>query len=235
MALHVIVLGPPASGKGTQAARLAKARGIPKVSTGDMLREAARAESELGLRAGALIDRGDLFGDAEMIGLVRERLSRPDATDGFILDGFPRTVPQAEALDRMVQGGPLSIVDLAVPQGELIRRMKERRVCATCAANADPDDPNPRSREECARCGGQMITRADDADEDVRQHRLHVYARESRPLLDFYRARPTFRSLNGAQAPDRVARELAATLDSTLAFGAHAPAQHAAQESRRDR
>ena len=216
MALNVVMLGPPASGKGTQAVRLAKARGIPKISTGDILREAAQTGSELGLRAKALMDRGELLGDPEMIGIVKERLAKSDAANGFILDGFPRTVPQAEALDRLLDTQPLVIVDLAVPDSELIRRMVGRRVCSKCAANAEPD---AHSTEECERCEGRMMTRADDGDENVRRHRLEVYARESWPLLDYYRGRPTFRSVNGAQAPDRVAAELASKLDAMMPVG----------------
>ena len=213
MALNVVMLGPPASGKGTQAVRLAKARGIPKISTGDILREAAQTGSELGLRAKTLMDRGELLGDAEMIGIVKERLAKPDAQNGFILDGFPRTVPQAKKLDRMLQGQQLVIVDLAVPDSELIHRMEGRRVCSKCAANAEPD---AEMTDTCRRCGGQMTTRADDGDENVRQHRLEVYARESKPLLDYYRGRPTFRSVNGAQPPDRVAAELASKIDGMV-------------------
>jgi adenylate kinase len=213
MALNVVMLGPPASGKGTQAVRLAQARGIPKISTGDILREAAQSGSELGRRAKLLMDRGEYLADDDMIGIVKERLSRPDAAHGYILDGFPRTIPQAQALDRMVGGEPLVIIDLAVPDAELLKRMHERRVCSSCAAIAEPGS----SRETCERCGGQMMTRADDEDENVRQHRLEVYARESKPLLEYYHARRTFRSINGAQAPERVARELAARIDQLVA------------------
>lgn len=212
MALNVVMLGPPASGKGTQAVRLAQARGIPKISTGDILREAAQSGSELGLRAKALMDRGELLGDDEMIGIVKERLARPDAAHGYILDGFPRTVRQAEALDHMLQSEPLVIIDLAVPDAELLKRMQTRRVCGKCAAIAEPGS----TKETCERCGGRMITRADDSDEQVRQHRLEVYARESKPLLDYYRGRSTFRSINGAQAPDLVAKELAAKIDQMV-------------------
>ena len=213
MALNVVMLGPPASGKGTQAVRLAQARGIPKISTGDILREAAQSGSELGCRAKALMERGEYLADDDMIGIVKERLSRPDAANGYILDGFPRTLPQARALDRIVGQEPLVIIDLAVPDAELLTRMHERRVCSKCAAIADPGS----SRETCERCGGQMMTRADDEDENVRQHRLEVYARESRPLLDYYRGRRTFRSINGAQPPQRVAKELAAGIDELMA------------------
>ena len=213
MALKVVMLGPPASGKGTQAVRLAQARGIPKISTGDMLREAAQQGTELGLRAKALMDRGELLGDAEMIGIVKERLARPDAAQGYILDGFPRTVRQAEELDRMLHGDPLVVIDLAVPDAELLTRMQSRRVCGRCAAIAEPGS----ATAACERCGGALITRADDSDEQVRQHRLEVYARESKPLLDYYRGRATFQSVNGAQAPDRVAKELAARIDQMVA------------------
>ena len=213
MALNVVMLGPPASGKGTQAVRLAQARGIPKISTGDILREAAQSGTELGLRAKALMDRGELLGDDEMIGIVKERLARGDAANGYILDGFPRTVRQAEALDRMLQGEPLVVIDLAVPDAELLKRMETRRVCGTCAAIAEPGT----GKAACGRCGGELMTRADDSDEQVRQHRLDVYARESKPLLDYYRDRSTFRSINGAQAPDQVAKELATKIDQMVA------------------
>ncbi len=212
MALNVVMLGPPASGKGTQAVRLAQTRGIPKISTGDILREAAQSGTDLGLRAKALMDRGELLGDEEMIGIVTERLAKPDAASGYILDGFPRTVRQAEALDRMLQSEPLVIIDLAVPDAELLKRMQTRRVCSTCAGIAEPGS----IKETCERCGGEMMTRADDSDEHVRQHRLEVYARESKPLLDYYRGRSTFRSINGAQAPDLVAKELATKIDQMM-------------------
>ena len=214
MRLNVVMQGKPASGKGTQAARLAQARGIPKISTGDILREAAQAGTTLGLKAKALMDRGEFLADEDMIGIVEERLSRDDAANGYILDGFPRTIRQAEALDEMLQGEPLVIVDLDVPDAELLRRMQERRVCARCASIAEPGSGARAGDDVCECCGGGMITRADDGDDRVRRHRLEVYARESRPLLDYYRGRPTFRSINGAQAPDKVAAELAGSIDA---------------------
>jgi adenylate kinase len=210
MGLNAVMLGPPASGKGTQAVRLAQARRIPKISTGDILRQAAQSGSELGLRAKGLMDRGELLGDEEMIGIVKERLAKPDAANGYILDGFPRTVPQARALDDMLQGEPLVVIDLAVPDADLLKRMATRRVCSKCAAIAEPGS----SRDACERCGGKLITRADDEDENVRRRRLEVYAKESKPLLDYYRGRSTFRSINGAQLPELVAKELAASIDA---------------------
>jgi adenylate kinase len=217
MSLNVIVLGPPASGKGTQAVHLALARGIPKISTGDILREAGQAGTVLGVKAKALMDRGELVSDEDMVNIVRERLSQPDAQSGFILDGFPRTVGQAQTLDRMLDGQPLAIIDLAAPDSELIHRMEDRRVCSQCARNAEPGST---AAETCERCGGKMIMRADDGDATVRQHRLEVYARESKPLLDYYRSRPTFRSINGAQAPELVAAEVAKAIDAMMAAAA---------------
>ncbi|MEO5741644.1 MAG: adenylate kinase [Vicinamibacterales bacterium] len=219
MALNVVMLGPPASGKGTQAVRLAQARGIPKISTGDILRGAAQSGTELGLRAKALMDRGELLGDDEMIGIVKERLARPDAANGYILDGFPRTVRQAEALDRMLKGDPPVVIDLAVPDAELLTRMQTRRVCSTCSAIAEPGS----GKAACESCGGERITRADDSNEQVRQHRLDVYARESKPLLDYYRGRSTFRSINGAQVPDRVAKELVTKIDEMVGVTSRKP------------
>ncbi|MSO55950.1 MAG: adenylate kinase [Acidobacteria bacterium] len=214
MSLNVIMLGPPASGKGTQAVRLAQARGIPRISTGDILREAGQAGTEFGLRAKALMDRGELVSDDVMVDIVRERLSQPDAKDGFILDGFPRTVGQAQTLDRILQGQPLVIIDLAVSDSELIHRMRGRRVCSKCGANAEPPAEASLSNDTCRRCGGQITTRADDGDEAVRQHRLQVYARESKPLLDYYRSRPTFRSIDGAQPTEEVSANLVSAIDS---------------------
>jgi adenylate kinase len=210
--LNVVMLGAPASGKGTQAERLARARGIPKISTGDILRDAAQAGTPLGLKAKALIDRGELVDDETMIGIVMERLDRPDTPSGFILDGFPRTVAQAEALDRMLTGrGPLIVVELWVPKEALTQRMEDRRVCSRCRSNADPEGP---ANDTCARCGGKMVTRADDGDATVRLHRLDVYSRESPPLLDFYHQRPTFRSVRGGQSPDQVEADLMAAIES---------------------
>src|SRR5262245_28024526 len=137
MALNLIVLGPPGAGKGTQAERLARARGIPRISTGDILREAVAAGSDLGRRAKAIMDRGELVGDDVMVRIVRERLNSPDAAAGFVLDGFPRTVAQAEALDAIVAGrDPLIVVDVAVPEVELLRRLATRLVCESCGTNA---------------------------------------------------------------------------------------------------
>ena len=219
MALNRVMLGPPGAGKGTQAKRLAEARGIPHISTGDMLRAAVAQGTELGRRAQAVMASGALVGDDIIIGLVRERLAKPDAAAGFVLDGFPRTVPQAEALDAVLAGkDPLVVVEVAAEDEELVRRLTSRRVCSACGANADVPAPGEPVPERCARCGGTLTQRADDREEVIRE-RLRVYARETRPLVEYYGGRPTFRRVNGAQAPDGVAREIEAALASAASQG----------------
>lgn len=214
MALNLLMLGPPGAGKGTQAERFARNHGIPRISTGDILREAVHAGTDVGLQAKAIMDRGELVGDDVMIGIVRERLQRTDAAGGFVLDGFPRTVAQAAALDGIMSArDPLIVVDIVVPEDELVRRLSSRMICEDCGANA-PVAHGPT----CEQCGGKLVQRTDDSDSVVLE-RLKVYHRQSEPLVEYYRVRPTFRSINGAQAPDQVAADLAAAV---AAAGAHA-------------
>ena len=222
MSLNVIMMGPPGAGKGTQAGRFARERGLLKISTGDILREAIKERTPVALRAKELMDRGELVDDATMIDIVRERLGRPDAQRGFVLDGFPRTVAQAEALDRIVaerKNGPLVVVDVRVPEGELVRRLASRLICGKCGANAELPKPGEAAPAACAKCGGQLVQRADD-NEQVVLERLKVYERATRPLVDFYRDRATFRVVNGAQLPTTVAHELDTVIDDAALVGA---------------
>jgi adenylate kinase len=221
MALNVIMLGPPGAGKGTQAERFAHGRGIPKISTGDILRRAVEDGTEIGVRVKATMDRGELVNDELMSGIVRERLEKADARSGFILDGFPRTVAQAEALDLMIgDRGSLLVIDIVVPETELVRRLAGRMICADCGANAG-EAAEPGSGladahahpDRCRRCGGSLVQRADDTNGVVRE-RLKVYHCQTEPLVEYYRRRPTFRSVDGAQAPDSVAADLATAVDA---------------------
>ena len=209
MALNLLMLGPPGAGKGTQAERFARERRIPKISTGDILREAVHDKTEIGQRAKAVMDRGELVGDDVMIGIVGERLERQDAKDGFVLDGFPRTVAQAAALDRiMSQRDPLIVVDIVVPEEELVRRLSTRSICRLCGTGAPVGSAVGAA---CAKCGGRLVQRTDD-NQAVVLERLKVYHRQSEPLVEYYRVRSTFRSIDGAQDPDRVAADLAAAI-----------------------
>jgi adenylate kinase len=193
------MLGPPGAGKGTQADRLSRVRQLPRISTGDILREAVHGETPLGCTAKEDMEAGRLVGDDVMIGIVQERLAQDDARHGFVLDGFPRTVVQAGALDRMVDGrGPLLVLDIVVPEDVLVRRLATRRICGRCGVNAAVE-----WLTTCESCGGQLVTRADDRVGVVRE-RLGVYHRQSKPLVDYYSARPTFRQIDGNLPPDVV-------------------------------
>jgi adenylate kinase len=202
MGLNVIMLGPPGAGKGTQAERLAKRLGVPRVSTGDILREAVSAGSDLGRQVQAVMARGELVGDALIVEVVRERLRRPDAEAGFVLDGFPRTIAQAEALEGMLAGrGTPAVVELVVPEEELVRRLSERRVCAGCGVNAGP------AETACTSCGGVLVQRADDTAAVVRE-RLQVFTRQTQPLVAFYRNRGGYRPVDGTKTPDEVTADV---------------------------
>jgi adenylate kinase len=206
MVLNVVMLGPPGAGKGTQAERLAARLHVPRISTGDLLREAVSTGTPLGELVRAVMARGELVSDDLMIEVVRERLEKPDAAAGFVLDGFPRTIPQAEALDRLVMArGPLTVIEMRVPEDELVRRLSARRVCRDCGVNAPPD-ANAQGR--CLRCGGEFVARSDDGADVVRE-RLKVFVQATQPLVQFYRGRSVHREVDGTKTPDEVSAELA--------------------------
>ena len=208
MPVRLVMLGAPGAGKGTQAEMFAKAKGALRISTGDILRDAVQAGTELGRVTKAVMDSGQLVGDDIMIGIARERLSRPDTRVGYVLDGFPRTVAQAAALDEMFDHTvPLVVVNIEVPEERLIERLTLRRICGSCGWNAVP------GITQCSKCGGALVQRRDDNVEVVRE-RLRVYARQTEPLVEFYQRRPTFRVVDGDQTADAVAADLAAAVAS---------------------
>jgi len=214
MALNLVMFGPPGAGKGTQASRLGQSRGIPQISTGDILREAVHAGTELGRQAKMIMDKGELVSDELIVGIIRERLKRDDVEQGFILDGFPRTVAQAVALDEILTGGdPLVIIELNVPDRALVQRLSSRRVCGQCGATYGASDGEPPSR--CLNCGADVVLRSDDQKEVVLE-RLRVYQEQTQPLVAFYQDRVTFRSVDGNQSPDAVQTAILAAIDSAL-------------------
>ena len=223
MALNLVMLGPPGAGKGTQAERFAREHGIPKVSTGDILREAVHGATPLGEKVKAVMERGELVGDELMIGIVRERLTRPDALAGFVLDGFPRTAAQATALDEITAArGPVICVEIQVPDEELVRRVRARRVCDDCGANADAFEHLPgalpplcQNTDRCGSVGPKWVARSDDSELVVRE-RLKVYWRDTRPMIEYYSARPTFRAIDGQKPPEQVREALVAAVASAL-------------------
>ncbi len=213
--INLVVLGAPGAGKGTQAAEFAQRHEILKISTGDILRDAVQSGTELGQRAKATMDAGGLVDDQLMIAIVRQRLSRTDAAGGFVLDGFPRTVAQATALDEIMVGQrALIVVDIAVPDDALVKRLARRRVCAQCG-NATPTVAG-WTVTRCEKCGGELVLRSDDEESVVRE-RLRVYAQATRPLVDYYSSRPTFRAIDGHQSQPAVAAALTAVVDDVLA------------------
>lgn len=189
--MRVIFLGPPGSGKGTQARQLAAALGVPQIATGDMLREAVARQTTLGCEANRYMSTGRLVPDEVMIGLVAERLDQEDARLGFLLDGFPRTVAQAEALERLLKDrgvGLDRVIMLEVVEEELLRRLTGRRVCQSCGAVFHLASSPPKVAGKCDQCGESLVQREDDSETTVRR-RLEVYVRQTAPLVDYYRHR----------------------------------------------
>ena len=189
--MRLIFLGPPGAGKGTQAKALAREWGVPQISTGEMLRDAVKAGTPLGRQAQQVMESGGLVGDDVMVGIIADRLRQPDAARGFILDGFPRTIAQAEALNHLLKdlGQALdAVVYFDVAEPELLRRLTGRRLCRQCQTAFHLVSAPPQRAGICDRCGGELYQRDDDSEATVR-HRLEVYARQTAPLLDYYRGR----------------------------------------------
>ncbi|PYN62991.1 MAG: adenylate kinase [Candidatus Rokuibacteriota bacterium] len=204
--MRLAFLGPPGAGKGTQARDLSREWGVPHLATGDMLREALAARTALGLEAKRFMDQGALVPDEVIIGLMRERLAKPDAAKGFIVDGFPRTIAQAEALARLLKdaGQALdAVIFFDVSEEELLRRLTGRRVCRQCQTTYHLVSAPPQKPGVCDRCGGELYQREDDRAETVRR-RLEVFARQTAPLLDYYRQRNLLTTVAGEGPIDSI-------------------------------
>lgn len=204
--MKLIFIGPPGSGKGTQAKRLAMNHGIPHISTGDMLREAIADETELGRQAAPIVASGALVSDDLMLGIIQDRLAKEDAWRGFILDGFPRTLVQAEGLDKIVVGNGgdnLRVLQLLVPDEAIVRRIVLRRSCSNCGAIYHLENNPPANDSVCDRCGAEVIARPDDNETAVRK-RLEAFHRQTVPVATYYKAKSVLREVDGIGPIDEV-------------------------------
>jgi len=213
-AVRVIFLGPPGAGKGTQAARLAAHLGVPKISTGEMLRSAIAKDTPLGRKASPLMGKGRLVPDDLLLALIGERTAEQDCRDGFVFDGFPRTLPQAQGLERMPGGEAAGFVvfDFQVPKAELMRRLSGRRWCPKCQATYHVTNDPPKQEGICDVCGSRLEQRDDDT-EAVIERRLREYNQRTLPLIDYYRGRARLVPIDGDRAPDTVFQDLLSAVE----------------------
>ncbi|MDD3242296.1 MAG: adenylate kinase [Eubacteriales bacterium] len=209
--MNLVFLGPPGAGKGTQAARISQTYDIPHISTGAMLREAIANQTPLGIQAKATIERGELVSDEIVIGIVKERLAQADCAKGYLLDGFPRTVPQAEALDQFSHVE--AAVNVDVPAQVIIDRIAGRRMCQVCGEALHVD--LLKGSDTCPKCGGKMVQRDDDKPETVR-NRLDVYEKQTKPLIDYYRRQNALLDVNGNQPIDEVQADIRRALEEAM-------------------
>ena len=213
--MHILLMGPPGAGKGTQAARLVARFHVPHISTGDMFRAAVKEGTPLGKKAKACMDKGELVPDEVTVGIVAERLAKEDCKTGFILDGFPRTEAQAKALQEILQKLGLKLtkaVNIYVPSEVLIARAVGRRICKKCGATYHVQFNPPQAEGVCDVCGGSLYQRADDSEETMKS-RLSVYEQQTKPLIAFYKKEGLYAEVDGKQSIDKVTEDLVHALE----------------------
>jgi adenylate kinase len=212
---QMVMLGPPGAGKGTQAVRIAERYTIPHISTGDIFRTAIKEGTEVGLKAKSYLDSGELVPDSVVTEIVAERINKEDCSEGFLLDGFPRTLPQAEALDKILEesGCPLTaVVDLAVDREALIERLTARRTCSGCGENYNLISKQTKKEGICDKCGGELYQRDDDKRETI-ENRLSVYEKQTAPLIQYYEGGGRLVSVTGGGSMDEVFERICSALD----------------------
>ena len=208
--MQIVFLGPPGVGKGTQAMGVATEQGVPHISSGDMLREAVRVQTPTGLKAKSYMDAGKLVPDDVMIDLIAERVARPDCARGFVLDGFPRTLAQAEALDTMLQtkGRPVTVVlCFDADEATIVERLSGRRLCRSCGAGYHVKFMPAKNGATCDKCGGELYQRTDDKAETIKE-RLQVYTRQTAALIKYYRDQGLLREIPGGASVEQVGRKV---------------------------
>jgi adenylate kinase len=212
--MNIILLGPPGAGKGTQAKRMIERYGIPQISTGDMLRAALKEGTPLGLEAKKFMDQGQLVPDSVVIGLVKERIQKDDCKKGYMLDGFPRNVSQAEALDKMLSELVQKVDDvisIEVPSSELVGRLTGRRTCRNCGSGFHVMFDPPKKDGVCDKCSGELYQRDDDNETTVKS-RLDVYDKQTKPLIDYYQKQTKLRAIPGVGAMEEIFGRITAVL-----------------------
>ena len=208
--MYLILFGAPGVGKGTQAKQICADYNIPQISTGDILRNAVKEKTELGLKAAAVMEKGELVSDDIILGIIHERIQKEDCKKGFILDGFPRTIAQAEGLDQLLSDlriPSLKCIEIAVSDEELVKRLTSRRLCQNCGTDYNIITNPPPADMKCLKCGEQIIQRKDDNEETIK-NRLSVYHNLTSPIIEFYSQKGIFFSVNGAQDIDKVQADI---------------------------
>jgi len=214
--MRLVLLGPPGSGKGTQAQKLVERYQIPQISTGDLFRSAVKNETELGKKAKEYMERGELVPDEIVVGMVEERLKEDDCQKGFILDGFPRTIAQAQALDKLLEkkGEKLdAVIEISVPDEEVIKRLSGRRTCSKCGAMYHIEFNPPKVEGKCDKCGGDLYQRDDDKEEVIKS-RLKVYHSQTAPLVEYYEKKGLLKKINGVGKIDEIFQEIVNALEA---------------------